>query len=170
MGVSPKVQPSFADIIHIANKKQDDTAPMCVPPKVQPTCADIIHTANKTLGYTAPMGVPPKVQPTFADIIRTANKKLGYTALMGVPPKVQPTFYFLLLLGEQGWCSGSAFVSHAGLPPMWPGFDSPTRCQMCFEFVVGSLPCSVKFFSGDSGFPLSSKTNISKFQLTVKSA
>ena len=101
MGVPPKVQPSFADIIHIANKKQDDTAPMCVPPKVQPTCADIIHTANKKLGYTAPMGVPPKVQPTFADIIRTANKKLGYTALMGVPPKVQPTFYFLLLLGSR---------------------------------------------------------------------
>ena len=32
------------------------------------------------------------------------------------------------------------------------------------EFVVGSFPCSERFFSGYSGFPLSSKTNISKFQ------
>ena len=36
-------------------------------------------------------------------------------------------------------------------------------------FVVGSRPCSERFFSGYSGFPLSSKTNISKFQLTLKS-
>ena len=35
---------------------------------------------------------------------------------------------------------------------------------MWVEFVVGSLLCSEKFFSGYSGFPLSSKTNISKFQ------
>ena len=49
---------------------------MGVPPKVQPTFADIIHTANKKLGYTALMGVPPKVQPTF-DINHTANRKLG---------------------------------------------------------------------------------------------
>ena len=32
------------------------------------------------------------------------------------------------------------------------------------EFVVGSLLCSESFFSAYSGFPLSSKTNISKFQ------
>ena len=35
---------------------------------------------------------------------------------------------------------------------------------MWVEFVVGSLLCSERFFSGFSGFPLSSKTNISKFQ------
>ena len=35
---------------------------------------------------------------------------------------------------------------------------------MWVEFVVGSLPCSERFFSGYSAFPLSSKTNISKFQ------
>ena len=55
---------------------------------------------------------------------------------------------------------------------MWPGFDSRTRRQMWVEFVVGSRPCSERFFSGYSGysgFPLSSKTNISKFQLTLKS-
>ena len=47
---------------------------------------------------------------------------------------------------------------------MWPGFDSWTRRHMWVEFVVGSRPCSERFFSGYSGFPLSSKTNISKFQ------
>ena len=35
------------------------------------------------------------------------------------------------------------------------------------EFVVGSRPCSERFFSGYSGFPLSSKTNISKFQFDL---
>ena len=32
------------------------------------------------------------------------------------------------------------------------------------EFVVGSFPCFERFFSGYSGFILSSKTNMSKFQ------
>ena len=50
------------------------------------------------------------------------------------------------------------------LPPMWPGFDSRTRRHMWVEFVVVSLLCSARFFSGYSGFPLSSKTNIFKFQ------
>jgi len=40
---------------------------------------------------------------------------------------------------------------------MWPGFDSRTRRHMWVEFVVGSRPCSERFFSGYSGFPLSSK-------------
>ena len=71
--------------------------------------------------------------------------------------------------GEQGWHSGWAFVSHAGLPPMWPGFDSRTRRHMWVEFVVGSRPCSERFFSGYSGFPLSSKTNISKFRFDLES-
>ena len=47
---------------------------------------------------------------------------------------------------------------------MWPRFKSRHRRHMWVEFVVGSLPCSERFFSGYSGFPLSSKTNISKFQ------
>ena len=37
-----------------------------------------------------------------------------------------------------------------------------------FEFVVGSLPRSQRFFSGYSGFPLSSKTDTSKFQFDLK--
>ena len=42
---------------------------------------------------------------------------------------------------------------------MWPGFHSRRRRHMWVEFVVGSLLCSERFFSGCSGFPLSSKTN-----------
>ena len=40
---------------------------------------------------------------------------------------------------------------------------------MWVEFVVGFLPCSKRFFSGYSGFPLSSKTNTSKFQFDQES-
>jgi len=47
---------------------------------------------------------------------------------------------------------------------MCPGFDSRTRRHMWVQSVVGSLPCSERFFSGYSGFPLFSKTDISKFQ------
>ena len=65
------------------------------------------------------------------------------------------SFVSLSFFGEQGWCSGES----ARLPPMCPGFDSRTRRHMWAEF-VGSLLCSERFFSGNSGFPLSSKTNI----------
>ena len=67
-------------------------------------------------------------------------------------------------LGEQGWRSGES----ARLPPMWPGFDSRSRCHIWVEFVVGSRLCSERFFSGNSSFPLSSKTNISKFQFDLE--
>ena len=50
---------------------------------------------------------------------------------------------------------------------MCPEFDPRTRRHMWVEFVVGSLLCSERFFSGYSGFPLSSKTNISKFQFDL---
>ena len=67
--------------------------------------------------------------------------------------------------GSKGWRSGES----ARLPPMWPGFKSRRRRHMWVEFVVGSLLCSERFFSGYSGFPLSSKTNISKFQFDEES-
>ena len=54
------------------------------------------------------------------------------------------------------------------LPSMWPRFKSRHRCHMWVEFVVGSLPCSWRFFSGYSGFLLSSKTNIFKFQFDLE--
>ena len=67
--------------------------------------------------------------------------------------------------GELGWRSGES----TRLPPMWPWFKSQRQHHMWVEFVVGSLPCSKRFFSGYSGFPLSSKTNISKFQFDQES-
>ena len=51
---------------------------------------------------------------------------------------------------------------------MWPGFKSQRRHHMWVEFVVGSLPCSKRFFSRYSSFPLSSKTNTSKFQFDLE--
>ena len=67
-------------------------------------------------------------------------------------------------LGEQGLRSGES--TH--LPPMWPGFESRHRRHMWVEFVVGSLPCSERFFSWYSGFPLSLKTNTSKFKFVLE--
>ena len=52
----------------------------------------------------------------------------------------------------KGWRSGDS----ARLPPTWPGFKS--RCGL-----------SLWFFSGYSGFALSSKTNICKFQFDQES-
>ena len=54
------------------------------------------------------------------------------------------------------FCSGE----NACFRSMCPGFDFRTRRHMRVEFDVGSLLCSERFFSGYSGFPLSSKTNI----------
>ena len=63
--------------------------------------------------------------------------------LVGVTKSIAP--------GEQGWRSGES----TRLPPLWPRFASRTRRHMWVEFVVGSRPCSERFFSGYSGFPLS---------------
>ena len=68
-------------------------------------------------------------------------------------------------MGSEGWRSGES----ARLPPMWLGFKSRRRRHMWVEFVVGSVLCSERFFSGFSGFPLSSKTNIFKFQFDQES-
>ena len=58
------------------------------------------------------------------------------------------------LFGKQGWRrvvhSPPTIVAAQGQRHMW------------VEFVVGSLLCSERVFSGYSGFPLSSKTNTSR--------
>ena len=66
--------------------------------------------------------------------------------------------------GEQWWRSGGVSGESTRLSPMWPGFDFQIWCQMGVEF-VGSLFCSerFKFFPGNSGFPLFSKTFISLY-------
>ena len=65
---------------------------------------------------------------------------------------------------EQGWCSGESTC----LPPMWPLFVSWLRRHMWVECVVGSFPCSKRFFSRHSSFPLSLKTNTSKFHFDLE--
>ena len=70
-----------------------------------------------------------------------------------------------IFLQGKGCRSGES----ARLPPMWPRFESWRRRHMWVEFVVGSLPCSERVFSGYSGFPLSLKTNTFKFQFDLNS-
>ena len=65
---------------------------------------------------------------------------------------------------EQGWHSAES----SRIPLMWPWFKSWRRRHMWVEVVVGSLPFSERFFSGYSGFPLSLKTNTSKFQFDLE--
>ena len=47
---------------------------------------------------------------------------------------------------------------------MWSGLESWRRHHMWVEFVVGSLPCFERIFSRYPRFPLSSRSNTSKFQ------
>ena len=70
-----------------------------------------------------------------------------------------------LSFGEQGmaqWWERSPPTSVARV-------QIPASTHMWVEFVVGSFLCSERFFSGYSGFPFSSKTNISKFQFDQES-
>ena len=68
---------------------------------------------------------------------------------------------FKLIGGARVGTVVKALISqHCGPAPN-PGTDT----IICVEFVVGSLLCSERFFSGYSGFPLSSKTNTSKFDV-----
>ena len=54
---------------------------------------------------------------------------------------------------KQEWCSGE----NNRLPPKCPGFKSRRRRHMWVEFVLGSLPCSQRFFPGYSGPPSTQK-------------
>ena len=91
----------------------------------------------------------------IADIETLENIILGTFHLTKSPVFISKPSKVLIWLGEPGWRSGE----NARLPPMCPGFESRTWRHMWAEF-VGSLLCSERFFSGYSGFPLSSKTNI----------
>ena len=64
--------------------------------------------------------------------------------------------------GSKGGAVVRALASHQC------GIESWRRRHMWVEFVVGSLPCSERFFSGYSGFPLSLKTNTFKFQFDLE--
>ena len=47
---------------------------------------------------------------------------------------------------DEGSKGGAVMRALASLLPMWPGFKSWRRRHMWVEFVVGSLPCSERFF------------------------
>ena len=68
-----------------------------------------------------------------------------------------------LYIGSKGGAVVRALASHQCVLGSNPGVD------LWVEFVVGSLLCSERFFSGYSGFPLSSKTNISNFKFDQES-
>ena len=70
---------------------------------------------------------------------------------------------FSVFIGERGWRSSES----ARFPPMWPGFDSRTRCHMWVEFVVGSLPCSEGFLRV-LRFSFLHKNQHSKFQFHLE--
>ena len=89
-------------------------------------------------------------------VLETATKEMFWTFCHLLP-------YMYRGAGMTQWWEHSPLT-------MWPGFDSRTRRHMWVEFVVGSRPCSERFFSGYSGFPLSSKSNTSEFQFDLESA
>ena len=68
------------------------------------------------------------------------------------------------ILGRRDGAMVRALVPHQ----CDPGFDSWTWHHMWLEFVVASLLCSKRFFSGNSSFPLSSKTNTSGFHFNLE--
>ena len=72
------------------------------------------------------------------------------------------------LVAQLAWEQGCRSGESTRLPPMWRGFESWCQPYMWVEFVVGSLPCSETFFSRYSGFPLSLKTNTSKFLIDLE--
>ena len=87
---------------------------------------------------------------------------------LSVPLNLTEVFFSLWVTNVSFTCLGSrvgvvvrVLASHQCDPGLIPG---PGIIIMWVEFVVGSLLCYERFFSGYSGFPLSSETNISKFQ------
>ena len=119
---------------------------------LQTECVDIIYYSQFTKAANLNERVLA-IRGERAQIGQVAFIKIALPLYRCQNPTIDPR-------REQGWRSGES----AQFPPMWGGFDSQTRRHMWVEFVVGSLLCSERFFSGYSGFPLSSKTNIPRFQ------
>ena len=92
--------------------------------------------------------------------------------ISGSRPKVQSVYPFSDQNGAKTLPDGAAHTYMASIREYpTPGYVPWTldemqsrKRHMWVEFVVGFLPCSERFYSGYSGFPLSSKTNTSKFQ------
>ena len=67
---------------------------------------------------------------------------------------------------EQGWRSGESLSHPTNLARVQISPSTPSVGEGCFWL----SPCSDRFFSGFSGFPLNLKTNTFKFQLDLKRA
>ena len=97
-----------------------------------------VYSGTLSYGYLA-IWPPCNMASKGGAVVRAlASHQCGLGSIPG--PSVICGLSLLLVLslmctGEEGWCSGES----ARLPPMWPGFDSRTRCHMWVEFVVGSL-------------------------------
>jgi len=97
-----------------------------------------------------------------------------FGALIGEPQIAMPLSPVLWNLNGLEWrqlvnvnVNVNTLIDHSGLV-QWLERSPPTNvCHMWVEFVVGSLLCSERFFSEYSGFPLSSKTNISNIQFDL---
>ena len=85
--------------------------------------------------------------------------------LLGLAKYIYILELIWLIPWEKGWRSGGS----TRLPANVVRVSFPDSHHMWVEFVVGSRPCSERFFSGYSGFFLSSKTKISKFQFDLES-
>ena len=83
--------------------------------------------------------------------VKNTPAKGNLKAGKSVPLYTVSTMFGSFSLGSKGWCSGQ----RARLPPILSGFRSRRRRHMWVEFVVGSLLCSERFFSGYSRFHLS---------------
>ena len=67
---------------------------------------------------------------------------------------------------DQGWRSGESLSHSTNLARVQISASTPSVGKGCFCL----CPCSDRFFSGYSGFPLNLKTNTFKFQLDLKRA
>ena len=138
------VSTDFPDVVHVKSWKN------CEKAYVRTDCSRSL--SNRLTSQTH----PDSFQIELIHLLYSTCWREGLSCELLLLKK----FFHVMFLGEQGWHSGES----TRFPPMWLGFDSRTRRHMWVEFVVGSLLCSERFFSGYSGFPLSAKTNISKFQ------
>ena len=85
--------------------------------------------------------------------------KVGTTQTIPIRKLTSACYYFSY---------GTSFYRESTrLLPVWSGFDSRAPLQMWVEFVVRSRFCSERFFSGYSGYPLSSRIIIIKFQFDL---
>ena len=129
----------------------------------------IFHSSELVQGWCSGWLVPSRPSPSLLSDARgvmgrrKAKEREDFLPFSFPPPPAPAARITWRQLGTsqvQWW--------HTCLPLMWPRFKSRCRFHMWVEFVVSSLLCSKRFFSGYSDFPLSLKTNTSKFHFDLE--